>query len=140
MDNKAIPEYAFEESLFDGNSTVADIKPEDKVVENKCSNGDKKITAQMSKLFVVCLIVAISTISSALSVFVYDKFFATHIMAVDIKGYLATQRDRYLEGKINDEQLAKSLDYLESYVNTLPKNKKIIMGDVVVRNIDVVKP
>jgi len=140
LDNKTIPEYAFEENLFGGSSEAANIKTEEKNIENKDTDSNKKIAPPMSKMFVVCMIVVISVMSSALSVFVYDRYFATHIMAVDIKGFLATQRDRYLEGKINDEQLAKSLDYLESYVNALPKNKKIIMGDVVLRNIDVVKP
>lgn len=141
MTDKTIPEYGFSDTLFGGNADASGKETEEHATVEVLNNKDNiKTPAVFSKAAVVSLIVAISIISSAASVFVYDRYFATKLMAVDIKGYLGTQRDLYLAGKINDDQLAKSLDNLEMFVKALPKNRKIIMGDVAVRNIDVIKP
>ncbi len=144
MDNKTtpvLPEYSYNDTLFDGEPNDTGKEKEASIDSENTKKSDITKPAQaLSKMSIVCLITIISIITSIASVFVYDRLFATHIMAVDIKGYLATQRDLYLAGKIDDNQLANSLDKLELFVNTLPKNKKIIMGDVAVRNIDVVKP
>ena len=98
------------------------------------------LTKPADSLAMIALYVAISIGASIAAVAGYDHWFAQKVVAIDIKGYIAKQRDSYLAGSINDEQLRKSFDRLESVINTIPKNRVIIMGDAVVRNAETVTP
>jgi hypothetical protein len=81
-------------------------------------------------------VVIISLLMSVLSVFLYDKFFAQKIIAVDMKGYIARQRDLYMEGKLTDEQFRAGVDRLEEAVKSIPANRVAIMADVVLKNAE----
>lgn len=85
-----------------------------------------------------CLVVSLG--ASLATVAGYDHWYAQKIVAVDIKGYIAQQRDNYLAGKLSDEELRKSFDRLEAAITSIPKNRVIIMGDAVVRNAETVRP
>lgn len=85
-----------------------------------------------------CLVVSLG--ASLATIAAYDRWYAQKVVAVDIKGYIAQQRDNYLAGKLNDEELRKSFDRLEAVITAIPKNRVIIMGDAVVRNAETVKP
>ena len=89
-------------------------------------------------VLMLCLMVSIG--ASLATVAGYDRWFAQKVVAVDIKGYIAQQRDNYLAGKLNDDELKRSFDRLESVITAIPKNRVIIMGDAVVRNAETVKP
>jgi len=72
---------------------------------------------------------------------VYDNYYAQKIVALDVKGYIAEQRDLFLAGKINEDQLKKSFDRLEQVKERVPKNRVIILGDVLVRkNVEEIIP
>jgi hypothetical protein len=72
---------------------------------------------------------------------VYDRYIAQKVVALDVKGYIAEQRDLYLSGKINDAQLKESFDRLENAKERVPGNRIIILGDVLVRkNVEEIKP
>lgn len=86
----------------------------------------------------ICLVVSLG--ASLATIAVYDRWYAQKVVAVDIKGYIAQQRDNYLAGKLNDDDLRKSFDRLEAVITSIPKNRVIIMGDAVVRNAEIVKP
>lgn len=86
----------------------------------------------------ICVVVSIG--ASLATIVGYDQWFAQKVVAVDIKGYIAQQRDNYLAGKLNDDELKKSFDRLENVITAIPKNRVIIMGDAVVRNAETVKP
>jgi len=94
----------------------------------------------ISMLKVVLIVLIVSLFSSAVSVFVYDRFYAQKVAAIDIKGYLAEQKDLYTAGKLTDDQFEAKLDTLEALVDSVPKNKALITGDVAVRNIEIIKP
>lgn len=71
----------------------------------------------------------------------YDRYYAQKIVALDVKGYIAEQRDLYLSGKINDTQLKERFDRLEKAKERVPGNRIIILGDVLVRkNVEEIKP
>ena len=89
-------------------------------------------------LFTLCLVVSIG--ASLATIAGYDRWYAQKVVAVDIKGYIAQQRDSYLAGKLNDDELKKSFDRLEAVITTIPKNRVVIMGDAVVRNAETVNP
>lgn len=88
----------------------------------------------------VCISLLIALITSFASLYIYDRWFALKIVAVDIRGYIAQQRDSYLAGKMTEDELKRSFDRLESVVIAIPKNKVVIMGDVAVRNIETIRP
>ena len=97
-------------------------------------------TGKKERYFNWLLTLLISLLISLVSIFVYDRFFVQKIVAVDVKGYIAEQRDLYISGKINEEQLKANIDKIEKAVTSIPKNKIIIMGDAVIRNAEVVRP
>ena len=81
-------------------------------------------------------VIIVSLLISVLSVFSYDRFFAQKIISVDMKGYIARQRDLYLEGKLTDEQFRANIDKLEEAIKNIPANRVAIMGDVVLKNAE----
>ena len=89
---------------------------------------------------IAALCVAVSIGASLATVWCYDRWYAQKIVAVDLKGYIAQQRDSYLAGRINDDDLKKSFDRLEGIITTIPRNRVVIMGDAVVRNAETIKP
>ena len=93
-----------------------------------------------SLVSMIAICVAVSIGASLATIVGYDRWFAQKVVAVDIKGYIAQQRDNYLAGKLNDDELKKSFDRLENVITAIPKNRVIIMGDAVVRNAETVKP
>lgn len=95
---------------------------------------------QPGTLALIGTCLAVSLGASLATVAGYDRWYAQKVVAVDIKGYIAQQRDSYLAGKMNDDDLRKSFDRLESIITSIPKNRVIIMGDAVVRNAETVKP
>ena len=95
---------------------------------------------QSAFVSVLMLCLAVSVCASLVTVAGYDRWFAQKVVAVDIKGYIAQQRDNYLAGKLNDDELKRSFDRLETVITAIPKNRVIIMGDAVVRNAETVKP
>ncbi|MEW6418628.1 MAG: hypothetical protein AB1480_10970 [Nitrospirota bacterium] len=97
-------------------------------------------TAKKERNFNWLLTLLISLLMSLASILVYDRFFVQKIVAFDIKGYIAEQRELYISGKINEEQLKANIDKMEKAVMSIPKNKVIIMGDAVIRNAEVVRP
>lgn len=84
-----------------------------------------------------CLFMSLA--ASAATLFIYDHWLAQKIMAVDMKGYITLQRYKYKDGKINDEDLRKAFDKLELEMNSIPKNRVVIMADTAIRNADVFK-
>ena len=81
----------------------------------------------------------VSMLVSAGSVYVYDRFYAQKIVAVDIKGYIATQRDLYLSGKETGKEFRANIDKLAAAVKSIPKNRVAIMEDAVIRNAEIEK-
>lgn len=116
--------------------TASDDQPNEqpKVQPNK----QPKQQSAFVPILALCLAVSIGT--SLATIFAYDRLYAQKVVAVDIKGYIAEQRDNYLAGKLSDEELKRSFDRLETVITTIPKNRVIIMGDAVVRNAETVKP
>ena len=53
----------------------------------------------------------------------YDRYFAQKIVALDVKGYIAKQRDLFLAGKINEDQLKNSFDRLERIKEKIPQKQ-----------------
>jgi hypothetical protein len=87
-----------------------------------------------SGAIIMSLVVSIAM--ATLTVWVYDFRYAQKVVSVDIKGFVANQRELLLTGKITEDQFKKSFDYLKSVVDAIPSNRVVLMGDLVVRNVD----
>lgn len=83
------------------------------------------------KLKQILITVLISLMISSGTVLVYDKFFSQKIVTFDLKGYIATLRDLYLTGQIDDKELQSKIDVIEAVVNSTPKRNVIITSDVI---------
>ncbi|GAM08399.1 hypothetical protein OR1_00670 [Geobacter sp. OR-1] len=122
-------------------TTSSHEQPENKVAVSAPSTAPKEQPKQPLGLIpIVALCLAVSFGASFATIFGYDRWYAQKIVAVDLKGYIAQQRDNYLAGKLNDDELKRSFDRLETVITAIPKNRVVIMGDAVVRNAETVKP
>ena len=84
--------------------------------------------------------VLVSLLVSCASLYAYDTFWARQVVAVDLQGFLAEQRELFIAGKINDEELLRRMDSLERLVDGIPRRHAVILGEVAVRNIEVLEP
>ena len=80
-------------------------------------------------LYKVVFVVAIMT--SLLTVFTYDRVYATKVMVFDLQDYLTKIRTDAANNKLTPDQFKTRLDVLESNVLSVPKNTIIITGDVI---------
>ena len=85
-------------------------------------------------------VILVSMVASFSSVYLYDRFIAQKVVAVDLQGFLVEQKGLYLHGDIDDAELKLRMDRLEQFTESIPKRYAVILGDVVVRNVEVVKP
>jgi len=94
------------------------------------------------RIFFQCAVISliVSLAVAAGTIYLYDQHFAQKVVAVDLKGFLQEQKDDYLDGKITEEDVNRRMDELEAFVDQIPKHHSVILGDVVVRNIKVLKP
>ncbi len=94
----------------------------------------------VSRKSVIVIAIIVSAVSSITSVAAYDHFFAQKVVAVDIKTFLEEKKADYVAGRLDDAGLKREMDKLEVTVASIPKNKAVLMGDLVVKNVDIIKP
>ncbi len=86
------------------------------------------------------LTVLVSLLTSFGSVYLYDRCYAQKVVAVDLKGFLDAQKDAFVRGAIDEKELERRMDHLEHTVDAIPSRYAVILGDVVVRHVEVIKP
>lgn len=91
-------------------------------------------------LATVALCLLISVASSAISIWWYDRKYATKIVSVDLKGYLEKQTADFVAGKATQEDIQKGLLQIGDLVKKVSPNTAVITSDVAVRNIETLKP
>lgn len=97
----------------------------------------KRHRRQIGFFLLLCLLV--SGLSSLVT-YLYDQHFVQKIVALDLSGYVAEQRELYLAGRITDAELHRRMDLLEQVVDEVPPHHVVLMADGVVRNIRVIRP
>jgi len=88
----------------------------------------------------IIMSLVISIAMSVVTTKIYDAKYAQKVVAVDIKGYVAKQGEDFMAGKITEEQFRQKFDHLQKVVEKIPSNKVVLMGDLVVRNVETIKP
>lgn len=84
------------------------------------------------------IIILLMVISSAGSIFVYDRYYAQKLTAFDLQGYLLKQRIAVQNNQLTEKQLGDNLDALKVKLDSIPSNQAVITADVVLRNIQTI--
>ena len=130
-------------SLEDQETKTGGAQPAEAVAAGPQAEVAGTIPARQGKspgwLAMAAISLLVSMLASVGSVYVYDRFYAQKIVAVDIKGYIATQRDLYLSGKETGKEFRANIDELAVAVKGIPKNRVAIMGDAVIKNAEIEK-
>ena len=84
--------------------------------------------------------VVLGVLVSISSLFVYHRYYAPKIVAVDLNGYVTQQRILFLKGEIGEEELKENFDKLERVISGLPKGTVALRGDVVLGKATVITP
>ncbi len=95
---------------------------------------------QPSWTMVIVIAVVVSLLSSSASVVVYDRFFAQKVMTANISKFVVDQRDLYFQGKIDGQQYVNNLNNFIALLKNQPKNRVVILEDVVAANADKLEP
>jgi len=85
---------------------------------------------------IVAMMIVVSLLSSTVAVAVYDRFFAQKIVTINLRQYMENQRDLYLSGKLTADQVKQNLDGFIASVKAAPKNKVILLEDVVANSTE----
>ena len=93
-----------------------------------------------SQIKLLMLTVFISILCSAASMAVYDRFFAQKVVTANIAQFVLDQRDLYFSGKIDKEQYVANLNRFVALVKSQPKNRVVILEDVVAANGEKLEP
>lgn len=64
----------------------------------------KRIAAMAAAIIIACLACSILTVAA------YDRFFAQKVIAVDLAGYVAGEKERYVKGEISAGELLDNID------------------------------
>ena len=84
------------------------------------------------------IIILLMVISSAGSIFIYDRYYAQKLTAFDLQGYLLKQRIAVQNNQLTEKQLGDNLDALKIKLDSIPSNQAVITADVVLRNIQTI--
>ena len=96
----------------------------------------ERIGGRPSWTAVIVIAVVVSLLSSSASVVVYDRFFAQKIMTANISKFMLDQRDLYFQGKIDKQQYVNNLNSFITLLKNQPKNRVVILEDVVAANAE----
>jgi len=105
-------------------------QPENAVKEEKHAG----VIGLMNWLIIILLMV----ISSAGSIFIYDRYYSQKLTAFDLQGYLLKQRIALQNNQLTEKQLGDNLDALKVKLDNIPSNQAVITADVVLRNIQTI--
>lgn len=96
--------------------------------------------APRSWAMLIVVTVIVSLVSSVGSVFTYDRFFAQKVVTANISKFVIDQRELYFQGKIDKQQYINSLTSFITLLKSQPKNRVIILEDVVAANAEKLEP
>ena len=86
------------------------------------------------------MVIVVSILCSSATTAVYDRFFAQKIVKVNMQQYLANQRELYFAGKLSKEEVVDNLGRYINNIKNQPKNKVVILEDVVASGAEKLNP
>jgi len=82
------------------------------------------------------LLLIMNTVVTAVSVYIYDRYFAQKVVVIDIRSYMLDRKNMFLTGKISEKQFTESVDNIENTLQKTNKRTVVLLGDAVVRNAE----
>ncbi len=82
------------------------------------------------------LLLIMNTVVTAVSVYIYDRYFAQKVVVIDIRSYMMDRKNLFLTGKISEKQFTESVDNIENTLQKTNKRTVVLLGDAVVRNAE----
>jgi len=93
-----------------------------------------------SKFMFFVMIVIVSMLCSVGTVAAYDRFVAQKVLKVNMKQYLEDQSQLYFAGKLTQDQLMANLDKYIATIKNQPKNRVVILEDVIASGAEKLNP
>lgn len=94
-----------------------------------------KMVGALMAAFILCATV------SAGSIAIYDRFYATKIVALDLKEFNSLIQKGVTDGKIDEKQIDIYLEHLDNTISSQGKNTVVLLSDVVAsKNVETVVP
>ena len=88
------------------------------------------------------VVILLNVIVSAASLYVYNRWFAPRvalkIKVFDLKGYLASQKKLFYEGKITEDDLYSGLDRVDAVLKSQSPNTIILNSEAVLGNAETI--
>ena len=113
---------------------------ETKIMSDSFDVGKKVSRIAPGWYSVIFLSLIVSIVVSLSTIFIYNFKYAQKIVSIDIKGYTEAQGREFISGRISEQEFRKRFDRLQKVVESIPPNKAVLMGDLVVRNVEIIKP
>jgi len=123
-------DHVTEQDISESEEARVVSQPESTVKEEKHAG----VIGLMNWLIIILLMV----ISSAGSIFIYDRYYAQKLAAFDLQGYLLKQRIALQNNQLTEKQLGDNLDALKVKLDHIPSNQAVITADVVLHNIQTI--
>ena len=79
-------------------------------------------------------VLLIALVVAGTALFCYDRWFASRVVAFDLKGYLRAQQALLAAGEITEAQWRQRLDRMEQVFMKQPHNRTILLKEVVLKN------
>lgn len=92
------------------------------------AKGNGELVVSVKMLYQTAVVAALAC--SILSVFMYDRFFATKIAVFDYPDFLIRVRNGVISGAISQDQLKNYMELAESKIKSQPRNYVVLSGDV----------
>ena len=100
----------------------------------------RKGRGERSWAAMVLTTIIVSVLCSVAALAVYDRYFAQKVVTANIAKFVLDQRDLYFEGKIDREQYVTNLNNFVTLLKNQPKNRVVILEDVVAANGEKLEP
>ena len=127
MDNRQLEKTEIRQNQGD---TLSKIKIEENSIRTQkdAPNASRRMTIGYLDIIVIALVTALLTVT------IYDQFFATKVVMVDLTEFVKEQKELFAQGKIDQAELSANLSRLQTYIKNQPKNLMVITKDVVLAN------
>lgn len=82
------------------------------------------------KKFAVTVLLSVSC--SIMTIAAYHVYFSQRTVIMDIAGFIASQKEEYMAGKISAAELVRNIDTLVSQMGTVKKDKVLVLDQAAV--------
>lgn len=82
------------------------------------------------KNFAVTVLLSVSC--SIITIAAYHVYFSQRTVIMDIAGFIASQKEDYMAGKISAGELVQNIDTLVSQIETVKKDKLLVLDQTAV--------